>query len=140
MKKVFLDTNILIDVITARMPFALPAANILELGMSNEVELYVSALSFANCVYVGRKAVGYQETLEKMRLMKRFIYVSRMGNRECERALFSQMPDFEDMLQYESAVAEACDVVITRNKKHFPQEPIPVINPEEFLNSYQFTD
>lgn len=46
------------------------------------------------------------------------------------------MPDFEDMLQFESAYAAGCDVIITRNKKHFPQDAIQVLEPEEFFDCY----
>ena len=46
------------------------------------------------------------------------------------------MPDFEDMLQFESAYATGCDVIITRNKKHSPKDAIQVLEPEEFFDCY----
>lgn len=55
---------------------------------------------------------------------------------QCNNALFAAMPDFEDMLQFESAYAAGCDVIITRNKKHFPQDAIQLLEPEEFFNCY----
>lgn len=52
-------------------------------------------------------------------------------------ALSSNMPDFEDMLQYEAAVAAKCDVIVTRDKKrHFPNNGVPILSPEAFLNNY----
>ena len=52
-------------------------------------------------------------------------------------ALGSDMPDFEDMLQYKAAVSAKCDVIITRDKKrHFPSNGIPILSPEDFLNEF----
>lgn len=52
-------------------------------------------------------------------------------------ALGSDMPDFEDMLQYKAAVSAECDVIVTRDKKrHFPINGIPVLSPEDFLNDF----
>lgn len=61
-----------------------------------------------------------------------------MDDEQVSDALGSGMPDFEDMLQYEAALASKCDVIVTRDKKrHFPQDGrIPVMSPETFLNDF----
>lgn len=53
--KLFLDTNILIDILERREPFFLAATNLLELGKQKKVELFVSTLTMVNCVYIVRK-------------------------------------------------------------------------------------
>ena len=60
-----------------------------------------------------------------------------MDDIQVTEALSSDMPDFEDMLQYEAAVSAKCDVIVTRDKKrHFPNGGIPVMPPETFLNEF----
>ena len=56
--KVFLDTNIIIDVMERREPFFLQSANILELGYRKEISLYATSLSFINALYISRKNLG----------------------------------------------------------------------------------
>ena len=60
-----------------------------------------------------------------------------MDDVQVSNALNSDLPDFEDMLQYEAAVANGCDVIVTRDRKrHFPQDGIPILSPESFLEYY----
>lgn len=51
-------------------------------------------------------------------------------------ALMSNLPDFEDALQCESAIAAGCEIIVTRDKKHFRSVAIPVLSPEAFLQYY----
>ena len=75
-----------------------------------------------------------------MQLISNYIELTTMDAAQCHHALFSQMPDFEDMLQFESAYAAGCDLIITRNKKHFPQDAIQLLEPAEFFDCYWPTD
>ena len=115
MKRLFIDTNILVDVLERREPFFLYSANILNLGATGSVDLYASALSVVNCVYVAKKIIGGQE--------------------EMDSALDMHTGDVEDALQYRAALAAQCDALITRNEKHFTFSAIPVYTPEAFLKT-----
>lgn len=135
--KVFLDTNILLDIIEGREKFLIPALNIFNLGMNGDIEMFTTSLTFANCMYVAKKNVGHAKAVEGLRFLKKYVRIATMDDRQCVRALNSDMPDFEDMLQYEAALAEGCDVIVTRDaNRHFPTDIIPILNPEEFLNKY----
>ena len=135
--KVFLDTNILLDIIEGREKFLIPALNIFNLGMNGDIEMFTTSLTFANCMYVAKKNVGQAKAVEGLRFLKKYVRIAPMDDRQCVRALNSDMPDFEDMLQYEAALAEGCDVIVTRDaNRHFPADIIPILNPEEFLNKY----
>lgn len=135
--KVFLDTNILLDIIEAREPFMMPALNVFDLGVRGSIEMYASSLTFANCMYVARKHVGYEKVLEGLKFIKRYVRIAAMDDNQCQRALNSKMPDFEDMLQFEAACAAGCEVIVTRDtNRHFPINQIPVLSPEQFLNTY----
>ena len=93
--------------------------------------------AFANCVYSARKNVGYELAISGLRSLKKYVETAMMDDVQVTDALCSDMPDFEDMLQYKSAVAAKCEVIVTRDKKrHFPSERIPVLSPEDFLNEF----
>ena len=134
--KVFLDTNILIDFIALRENFYQASANLIHLGIKGEVELYTTPLTYATCVFVARKVLGYEGAVKVMQILDNYLKVTTMDGSQCHNALFSTMSDFEDMLQFESAYAAGCDVIVTRNKKHFPQDVIQVLDTLEFFDSY----
>ena len=134
--KVFLDTNILIDFIARREDFYQAAANLINLGIKGEVKLYTTPLTYATCIFIARKVLGYDGIVKAMQILDHYLTVTPMDGPQCHNALFSQMPDFEDMLQFESAYAAGCDVIVTRNKKHFPQDAIQVLDAIEFFDYY----
>ena len=134
--KVFLDTNVLIDFIAHREGFYPAAANIVNLGIKGDVELYTTPLTYATCIFVARKVLGYEGVVKAMQILDNYLHVTTMDETQCHHALFSQTPDFEDMLQFESAYAAGCDVIVTRNKKHFPQDAIQLLDSKEFFECY----
>ena len=134
--KVFVDTNVLIDFIAHRADFFQEASNLINLGIKGEIHLYATPLSFATCVFIGRKVLGYDSVIKTMQMLESYINISDMNSTQCHNALFSKMPDFEDMLQYESACEAGCDVIVTRNAKHFPKDTIQVLTPKEFFEHY----
>ena len=137
MMRVFLDTNILLDIIEARQKFLLAQSNVFDLGIKRRIELFATPLTFANCVYTARKNVGYENAIRGLKALKAYVKTTAMDDNQVMDALCSDMPDFEDMLQYKAAEAAGCDAIVTRDKKrHFPQEGIPILSPEAFLNEY----
>lgn len=132
--KLFLDTNILIDVLEGREPFLKSSANILELGLKGTVQLYASPLTLINCIYIVRKTAGYKTVTESVRLLRNILRISPMTEKEFDLAMDATAPDAEDMLQYYSALSAGCDCIITRNPKHFPKDGLPVLTAEEFLD------
>jgi len=133
-KRIFLDTNIIIDVLERRAPFYVFAANIMNLGVTGEVELYVSTLTIVNCMYIVRKKLGKLAVLEKIRMLRRIVRISPMNEIELDNALLSNMVDLEDAVQYNSALAAGCDMIITRNVKHFPKYGIPIITADDYFS------
>ena len=134
--KVFIDTNILIDFIARREQFYQTAANLINLGIKGDIKLYATPLSYATCVFIAQRVLGYSGAVKALQILSHYINVTTMDATQCNNALFAAMPDFEDMLQFESAYAAGCDIIITRNKKHFPQYAIQLLEPEEFFNCY----
>lgn len=136
MKKVFLDTNIILDVMTQRKPFNVPANTIMKMGIEGKILLCATPLTFANCTYILRSSYKLANSINIIKAYKQYIYALTMDDGQCCNALNSDMPDFEDMLQYQAAIATECDYIITRNEKHFPQEGITVVSSEHFLSIF----
>ena len=138
MNKVFIDTNIILDIIEGRQAFLLASSNVFDLGVKGLIQMYATPLTFANCIYIARKNVGYEKAVEGLRILKRYVKVAMMDDIQLSNALNSDMPDFEDILQYEAAIASGCEVIVTRDKKrHFPQGGIPILSPESFLEYFE---
>lgn len=135
MKKVFLDTNILLDFITEREGVE-EASSILQLGEEGQVSLTTSFLTMANVAYVARKGRNQAELYELMRGLSEMVEVSRMDEKQFQEALSIISTDFEDVLQFVCAKTFECDVIVTRNKKDFKFSSITVLSPEEFLSSF----
>ena len=135
MRRIFVDTNVLIDVLERREPFFLYSANILNLGATGDMIIYASALSVVNCIYVSRKVVGYGKAVEYISLMRTFLNIAPMGQDEMYSALDMDTGDVEDALQYRVALSAGCDAIITRNEKHFAFSTIPIYTPETFLKT-----
>lgn len=130
--KVFLDTNILIDAICHR-EHMLEAATIIDMGRRGEIELYCTALTIANCIYICRKSLGKEIVQQIMKTLCSFIRISPIGQKECDEAFSFECPDFEDALQNYSAASVGADVIITRNPKHFSYADIPIMSGLEYL-------
>jgi PIN domain. len=135
MQKILLDTNIIIDFLGERKDFYDAAAKIITLADRKKIKMYVSVVSMATTYYVLAKYENKKAALEKVRKFKVLCEISSMNNEVFEKALNAQFDDFEDALQYFSAVENSCDLIITRNEKDFKTALIPVMNPESYLQT-----
>lgn len=135
MTKVFIDTNIILDVMLDREKFLLESSNVLALQILGEAELYATALTFANALYICRKLIGKEESIEKLSKVFEKLHVSPLGQEEYNAAMKMSHKDIEDNFQYCSAISAGCDVIVTRNIKDFPSDgKINVMLPKDFLN------
>ncbi|SDF84826.1 type II toxin-antitoxin system VapC family toxin [Epilithonimonas hungarica] len=135
MKKIFLDTNIIIDFLGEREGFYVASAKILTLADKKKIQVYTSPSSISNVFYVLAKYENSKIALEKIRKFKLLCSMSVIDDEVVEKAIHSDFKDFEDAMQYFSALASNCDVIITRNEKDFKNALIPVMNAEEFLQT-----
>lgn len=135
MKKIFLDTNIIIDFLGERAGFYDASAKILTLADKKKIQVYTSPSSISNVFYVLAKYENSKIALEKIRKFKLLCSISVMDDEVVEKAIHSDFKDFEDAMQYFSALASNCNVIITRNEKDFKNALIPVMNAESYLLS-----
>lgn len=133
--RLFLDTNIIIDIIGYRQPYCVSAANLLDLAYKEKVELYATALTFANALYVLRKSIGTEDATNYLKQLNQIVHIAPTTQQEVELAFNSENPDFEDAIQYYSAIAINADIIITRNPKHFKLSTLPVMDTEQYLLS-----
>ena len=136
MKKVFLDTNVIIDLVLEREG-ADAAEAILHKSELGLVYPCVSFLTIANMAYICRKSITCEALYDVIRDLAEIASVLPMNESQLFDALDMPAPDFEDLLQYVCAKANKCDVIVTRNKKDFPFTELPILTPEEFLFSFE---
>ena len=132
MKRVFLDTNILLDYGLDREQ-ADNAENILALGRLGVIELYASYLSYANMGYILRHH-PIAEIYTLIRMMRQPVEVLPCDAAQLDAGLGFEVKDFEDMMQYQCAKAAGCDVIVTNNNRDFHEFcELPFLTSEEFL-------
>lgn len=134
-KKLFLDTNVILDLLGEREPYYDSIAKLASLADEEILVLVVSPLSFATLNYFISKFESAQMAREKLRKFKIICEVCNLNEHIIEKGLNSDFKDFEDALQYFSAVDSGCDIIITRNGKDFKKSLLPVFTAEEYLKS-----
>lgn len=137
MTRLLIDTNIVLDLLARREPFYNYAAQIFSLADKHKVLLSVSSLSFATAYYILSKSLQREEVRDILRRLKILVRVFALNDKIIELALNdSAFEDFEDGLQYHTAVENNQDIIITRNQKDFKKSTIPVMNANEYLTSF----
>jgi len=135
MDKIFFDTNIMIDFLGKREPFFYPVSKILTLAEQKKIIVVLSPISFINTNYVLIKKENDLAVLEKLRKFKIICKVCETDDLIIEKSLNSGFKDFEDAVQYYSALKAKCKTIITRDSKGFLKSDLPVMSPDEFLTS-----
>ncbi len=133
--KLFWDTNVMLDFLGERKPFYISAAKIATLADKREIKVVASALSYATISYFLTKFEGIEKTKDKLRKFKVISKICELDELIIEKGLNSDFSDYEDSLQYFSALRTECDIIITRNGKDYKKSQIPIMTPDEFLNS-----
>jgi hypothetical protein len=134
----FIDTDIVLDHLADRMPFAEYAHRLFGLGEVGAVNLVVSSLTLANLFYILRKACGRENTLVLLAKLRKLVEIAPVGGNEIDSALGSRFVDFEDALQHFAALGRGgVAAILTRNGADYAPSEIPVMSAEEFLTRRQ---
>lgn len=134
MKRIFLDTNFVIDYLI-REDYTGPAETLLAKGKNRKYQFFISYLTVANFAYIMRKAPA--ETLHSLirRICESFTIIQN-NRQQILNALVLPTTDFEDGLQYQSAIEAECDCIITRNGKDFTFSDLPVMSAAEYIENH----
>jgi predicted nucleic acid-binding protein len=136
MKRLLIDTDIVIDLLSKRKEFYEDAAHLFSKADKKELNLCISSLTFANTNYILTKLKSSKESREILRKFKVLVELLVLDDKITELALSDEnFPDFEDGLQYYSAIENDIDIIITRNKKDFKNSKLPVLTAKEYLAS-----
>ncbi|MBM4041494.1 MAG: PIN domain-containing protein [Planctomycetes bacterium] len=136
MMDVFVDTNVLLDVLDEREPFCEEAFKVWTLADEGHIRAFVSAISFTNIYYLTRKDRGRAEADRAMRLLRDSFEPVPLDEPLLNQAIDSGHDDLEDAVQFCSALRCGAECLVTRNPQHFPSEDISVLTPAEFLAAY----
>lgn len=135
MKKILIDTNIILDLLAKRKSFYQDSKQIFSLADNDLIQLYISALSIANSHYILNELLKIKKAKEILRKFKVLVRTIALSDKIIELALSdSNFKDFEDGIQFYSALEAKCDLIITRNVKDFKHSTLPIMKPNEFLS------
>nr|WP_315158238.1 PIN domain-containing protein [uncultured Flavobacterium sp.] len=135
MSRIFLDTNVILDLLGERVPFFDSIAKVATLADQKKLAIIVSPLSFTTIDYVLNKYESSESVLNKLRKFKIICEVCEVNEETIDKALNSNFKDFEDAVQYFIALQSNCSIIITRNGKDFKNSTIPIMTAEEYLSS-----
>ena len=132
MTKLFLDTNIVVDLLESREPFCQDVVRIFTLAYNRKVQLVVSPMTCCTVSFLLRKhgTEGVRKLLSNFRQLS---HVAESNERTVDDSLASEFKDFEDAMQYYTALKAKADIIITRNVKDFAKSKLPVMTAGEYL-------
>ncbi len=134
MDKLLVDTNVVLDILTRREEFYREAQDLFTLSDKGKVSLYVSSLTFANTYYLLSKQYKAADARKILTRFKVLVNILAMDDKIIELSLASEFSDFEDAIQYYTAIENEIEIIITRNKKDFKHSKLPVLSAKEYLN------
>ncbi len=138
--KVFLDTNVIIDFYDRRGEFYYPAAVLFDLANKEKIKILVSATTFVNAFFILRKTYKREELYNSMKGLASLCEITSVNGDIIRKCLQEECRDFEDGVQYTSALFHQADVIVTRNVKDFASFGKKVQTPSAFLNEFLCKD
>lgn len=134
MKSVLIDTDVLLDFYLDRKPFSDDSLQLLLKCEQKQFRAYITPVIVANTYYILRRQATHHYVIERLQILLNTITILSMDQKQVLAALESKFTDFEDALQYFSAIqSNKVDVIITRNTSDYKKSTLPVFTPNEFL-------
>lgn len=138
MKKIFVDTNIVIDLLSRREPFFEEAAELFSLADKKQVELSVSSLTIANTSYTLLRQMNSNKAKSILRKLRLMLKILPLDDKIIGLALNDEnFSDFEDGLQYFTAIEDEQELIITRNLKDFKNSKLPTMTAKQFIETIE---
>jgi len=132
-KKVFVDTDVCIDLLSGRKPFNKTAEILFSLAYNKKIKIYVSSLSFSNIDYVLRSQYTSIHSRQLIGTFKTLVNVLPVDSKTIDLAIASDFNDFEDAIQHSCAIENNLTTIVTRNVKDYKKPSITVLTPETFI-------
>ena len=131
--RIFLDANVLIDVVQNRIDFVEASSKILQLGLDGRCELWVSDITMVTVAYYAKRHRTIEQFYHVMCELRSILNVVSPGVSAIDWALQQRNKDFEDTIQYYAAKWCGTEYIITRNERDYPYTDIPAVSPTTFL-------
>ncbi|MBI3235566.1 MAG: PIN domain-containing protein [Bacteroidetes bacterium] len=138
MVKVFVDTDVCLDLLSSREPFNTTAERLFSLADTGKIDIYVSSLSFANIDYVLRSQYSTKHSRQIIAKFKTLVSVLPVDSKTIDLAIASDFNDFEDAIQYSCAIEYNMTMIVTRNIKDYKKAIIKVLTPDIFIAKFEF--
>ncbi len=139
MKRIFVDANLIFDLLAKREPFHLDSMQIFSLADLGKVELCISSLSLVNAHYILKEVMKLEDARSIIARFKVLVKTYELNDKIIELALNDkEFKDFEDGIQYYTALEAQCDLILTRNVKDFKNAKLPLMQPNEYLSKINF--
>jgi predicted nucleic acid-binding protein len=133
MDRLLVDTNIVLDLLAKRKEFLVEAQELFTLSDKNELKLYVSSLTFANTFYILSQKLKLSNARKILRKFKVLVEILPMDDKIIDLSLESDFKDFEDAIQYHTAIENGINMIITRNLKDFKTSKLPVLTAKDYI-------
>ena len=133
MDRILVDTNIVLDLLAKRTEFLTEAQELFTLSDKKELKLYISSLIFANTYYILSQKMKLVNARKILRKFKILVEVLPMDDKIIDLSLESDFKDFEDAIQYHTAIENDVNIIITRNLKDFKIAKIPVLTAKDYI-------
>lgn len=137
MKKLFIDSDVLLDLLLDREPFSEDIATLIEKSIESEVKLHTSLLSIANMHYIIGRLENKNKADLKIKKILKIVSIENLGQTVIDKAIKSRFKDFEDSIQNFCAVEAEHEIIITRNTKDYKQSELSILTPKEYLAKKQ---
>jgi predicted nucleic acid-binding protein len=137
MKRVFVDTNVIMDFLGKREPHYANAMKLFDFAFSKKIKIAISSLSVLNAHYLLGKCAKEDEIRILLHGLCSFCELVKIDRDTIENALRLNFSDMEDGVQYLCAQEAKASVIVTRNEKDFKNSQIPVVNTEEFIAGFK---
>ena len=134
MKRILIDTDVILDLFFDREPFSENAAKVLSLCEKKDIIGFVTPVIISNVYYLLSQKAKQEKVIQKLKLLMSILEVLVIDKNAIIVALNSEFKDFEDALQnYSAELNGEIDMIITRNTKDYKKSQIGIMNPENFL-------
>lgn len=133
MKKLFIDSDVLLDLLLDREPFSEDTAILIEKSIESQIKLYTSILSIAKMHYIIGRLETKKRADSKINKILKIISIENSGQTVIDKATKSKFADFEDSIQNFCAVEASHKILITRNTKDYKESELSIFTPKEYL-------
>lgn len=135
MKNLFIDTNVIIDLLADRKPYSEAASRLFDYAEKGKINLFISALSYANIYYIIKKTCSHKRMLVMLKDLEAITETLDVTKQVISKSLHSDFNDFEDAIQYHTALSNSkIEVIVTRNGKDYKKSSLSIMTPQEALS------